>query len=73
MIELLRTQDPVLLGWLQSRLAEAGIPFEIFDAHTSTLYGGALDAVTRRVMVDERDAARAQFILAEADRLANGH
>ena len=70
MIELLRTQDPVLLGWLQSRLDEAEIPAVVFDAHTSSLYGGALDAVTRRVMVDEADIGRARLILAEAERLA---
>ena len=72
MIELLRTQDPVLIGWLQTRFAEADIPVVIFDAHTSSLYGGALDAVTRRVMVGESDIARARLILAEAERLANG-
>ena len=72
MIELLRTQDPVLLGWLESRFGEAGIAVVVFDAHTSSLYGGALDAITRRVMVDEADIACARLILAEAERLANG-
>ena len=69
MVELLRTGDVVMLGWLRKRLGEAGIETHIFDAHTSSLYGGALDAVAARVMVNEADAARARLILAEAYRL----
>jgi hypothetical protein len=69
MVELLRTDDPVMLGWLRNRLAEAGIEAHVFDAHTSSLYGGALDALTARVMVDEADVGRARLIVAEAERL----
>ncbi|TVR82741.1 MAG: DUF2007 domain-containing protein [Rhodospirillales bacterium] len=72
MIELVRTDDPVFLGWLRTRLAAAGVHAEVFDAHTSSLYGGALDAITARVMVDDADIARARLILAEADRLDSG-
>ena len=72
MIELTRTADPVLLTWLQERLAEDGIECIVFDGHTSSLYGGALDAIGRRVMVLEDDIERARLILAEAQRLANG-
>jgi hypothetical protein len=43
MVELLRTGDVVMLGWLRNRLREAGIETHVFDAHTSSLYGGALD------------------------------
>ena len=66
MIELVRTDDPVLLSWLESRLSEAGILAVVFDAHTATVYGGALDAVKRRVMVDDSDIGPARMILAEA-------
>jgi hypothetical protein len=69
MVELLRTDDPVMLGWLRNRLAEAGIEAHVFDAHTSSLYGGALDALAARVMVDEADVGRARLIVAEAERL----
>ena len=69
MVELLRTGDMVMLGWLRNRLSEAGIEAYVFDAHTSSLYAGALDAVTARVMVDEADADRARLILAEGHRL----
>ena len=69
MVELLRTGDPVMLGWVRNRLGEAGIEAHIFDAHTSSLYGGALDAVAARVMVNEADVACARLIVAEAERL----
>ena len=69
MVELIRTDDLVMLGWLRNQLGEAGIEAHVFDAHTSSLYGGALDAVAARVMVDESDIGRAQVILAEAQRL----
>jgi hypothetical protein len=69
MVELLRTGDMVMLGWLRKRLGEAGIETYVFDVHTSSLYGGALDAVGARVMVEEADAGRARLILAEAHRL----
>lgn len=73
MVELVRTGDPVLLGWLRTRLRDAGIDVFVFDAHTSSIYGGALDAVAARVMVDEADAGRARAVLAEARRLVEGH
>ena len=69
MVEVLRTDDPVMLGWLRNRLRDAGIEAHVFDAHTSSLYGGALDAVAARVMVNEADVARARLIVAEAQRL----
>ncbi len=71
MIELTQTNDPVLLAWLKSRLAAAGIEVHIFDSHTASLYGGALTQITQRVFVGERDIATARLILAEAERLGN--
>lgn len=68
MVELLRTDDPVLLGWLRNRLGEAGIKIHVFDSHTSSLYGGALDAVAARVMVNEADAWRARQIVKQSPR-----
>lgn len=70
MVELLRTDDVVLVTWLQARLAEAGIECVVFDAFTSAVYGGALDAVVRRMMVAEEDLSAARRILAEGRALA---
>jgi hypothetical protein len=70
MIELIRTADPILLSWLETRLAEAGIESFVFDGHTSTVFGGTLDCVVRRMMVAEEDRGRASAILAEGQKLA---
>ncbi len=69
MIELIRTGNPILLSWLEVRLAEAGIESFVFDDHASTVFGGTLDTVVRRLMVAEEDRARASVILAEGQKL----
>lgn len=71
MIELIRTNDPVLISWLRAQLDGAGIEVLVLDEHMSILDGSVL-AIPRRIMVPERDQAEAQEILAEADRIAQG-
>jgi hypothetical protein len=66
MIELIRTDDAVLVSWLEVRLSACGIPAVVLDSFTSSAYGGALDGVRCRVMVDDEDLPRAREILAEA-------
>jgi hypothetical protein len=58
MIELLRTNDPVLISWLRSLLAGEGIELHVFDNHSSVLQGSA-GAIPRRIMVAEVDYPRA--------------
>ena len=70
MIELIRTDNPIFLSWLEARLAEAGIASYVFDGHTSTVFGGTLDCVGQRLMVAEEDHQRAADILAEGQKLA---
>jgi hypothetical protein len=72
MVELIRTDDPVLLSWLTVRLADLGLRALVFDGHTATAYGGALSSVRFRVMVDERDLIRASGVVAEANDLVAG-
>lgn len=67
MVELIRTTDPVLLSWLEMTFRQRGIKFVVFDAYTSTVYGGALDAIPRRVVVCEEDLPAALSALAEAE------
>ncbi len=67
MLELIRTDDLVFASWLESRLAGAGITAYVFDAYTSSLYGSALDAVQRRILVEEDDLFRARRVLQEAE------
>lgn len=69
MIELLRTNDPVLLSWLTVALSREGIDAVVLDTHTSVLEGSAA-AIPRRVMVADDDLARAREVLAEADEIA---
>jgi len=63
MIELLTTHDPVRLSYLRWRLAEAGIETEVFDAGSP--WPGAFPS---RLMVAQDDHARAEQIVAEAER-----
>lgn len=66
MIELIRSEDPVLISWLEMRSRELGINIHVLDAYTAGAYGGAVGAIQRRVMVDEADLIRARRLLAEA-------
>ena len=65
MKELIRTNDPVRLSWLQALLAGAGIETIILDTHTSIIEG-SIGAIPRRLMVAEDDHRRARSVLAEA-------
>ena len=65
MKELVRTNDPVLLSWLQALLTDAGIGSNIFDTHTSILEGSA-GAIPRRLVVADLDFRNAKNVLIEA-------
>ena len=67
MKELLRTNDPVRLSWVQALLRASGIDSIVLDQHTS-LMEGSIGAIPRRLMVATRDLARAREVLAAADR-----
>ena len=71
MKELLRTNDPVLLSWMQARLDALDVPFLVFDLHAS-IVEGTLPAIQRRLMVDPAHMARARQVLAEAEEIARG-
>jgi len=71
MYELVRTNDPVLISWLQAHLADAGIEVLILDEHMSIM-DGSIQAIPRRIMVSEDNKREAQAILARADRIAAG-
>ena len=66
MKELIRTNDPVFLSWLQAALSDAGIEAMVFDQYTSAIEG-SIGALPRRVMVLEDDLARAQQIINTAN------
>jgi hypothetical protein len=62
MKELIRTNDPVFLSWIQATLAEEGVDTVIFDQYTSAVEG-SIGALPRRVMVLDEDLERARRIL----------
>ena len=64
--ELLRTNDLVLLSWVEALLADAGIRTYLLDSHTS-IVEGSIAALQRRLMVDNADAAAARKIAKEAN------
>jgi hypothetical protein len=71
MKELLRTNDPVRLSWLQALLRDSGIDSFVLDHHTS-LVEGNIGAIPRRLMVAERDYRRACALLAVSEEVADG-
>jgi len=66
MKELIRTNNPVLLSWLQALLADAGIETVVLDAHTSVIEG-SIGAIPRRLMVADQDHAAARRVVAAAE------
>ncbi len=65
MVEVLRSNDPVLLSFVTALFSDSDIEAIIFDTHTSILEG-SIGAVPRRVMVIDEDAIEARQLLAEA-------
>ena len=65
MKELLRTNDAVLLSWIDALLADAEIRATVLDTHTSVAEG-SIGALPRRLMVPSSDEAKARCILGDA-------
>jgi hypothetical protein len=63
--EIARTNDPVVISWMISVLAEQGIEAIVLDAHTSVLEGTA-GAIPRRLMVIDEDLASARATIEAA-------
>lgn len=71
MIELLKTNDPVLISFVQAILADAGIDTLVLDTHASILEGSA-SAIPRRIMAADKDLKMAKQILKEREAELNG-
>ncbi|MGC4026978.1 MAG: DUF2007 domain-containing protein [Mesorhizobium sp.] len=65
MIELIRTNDAVVLSFVQSLLKDAGIECLLADQNMSVL-DGSIGVLPRRIMVPEEDADEARKILSDA-------
>lgn len=62
MVELIRSNDFVLLSYIEALLTGQGIGCVIFDQHMSVL-DGSIAAIARRVMVLEEDLPAAQRLI----------
>ena len=65
MIELLRTNDPVIISFVEALLRDAGIAHFVADQNMSIMEG-SLGVLPRRVMVGEEDIEEARRVLADA-------
>ena len=65
MKELIRTNDAVIISFVEALLRDAGIAHFVADQNMSVL-DGSLGILPRRIMVDADEIARARTILADA-------
>lgn len=65
MRELLATNDPVLLSFVEALLKAEGIASVVFDGHIS-LVEGSIGAFPRRLMVADADWRAVTRLMAEA-------
>jgi hypothetical protein len=65
MIELIQSNDPVLISFATSVLADAGIEHSTADAHMSVI-DGSIGAITNRILVAEDQEDEARRVLADA-------
>ncbi|MBX3571531.1 MAG: DUF2007 domain-containing protein [Mesorhizobium sp.] len=74
MIELVRTNDPVVISFIEALLRDAGIVHFVADQNMSVAEG-SLGILARRVMVDEERLEEARVLLSDAgiaDEIRNG-
>ncbi|WP_319773061.1 DUF2007 domain-containing protein [Breoghania sp.] len=66
MEELLKTNDPVLISFVEALLGEAGVYYMLLDQNMSIMEG-SLGFLPRRVLVASDDLEKARRILIEAE------
>lgn len=65
MIELVRTNDPVIISFVELLMRDAGIGFLVADQNMSVL-DGSLGILPRRILVEADRADEARRILTDA-------
>jgi len=65
MIELMRTNDPVMLSFVEALLRDSGLSYFVADQNMSVIEG-SLGILPRRVMVSEDDLVEARLLLKDA-------
>jgi len=71
MVEILRSNDPVLISFVTALFSDSNIEAFILDTHTSVLEG-SIGAIPRRIMVIDDDANQAIRLLREAKIVDDG-
>ena len=64
-VELLRSNDAVLVSFVTALLADAGIEHNVADAHMSVIEG-SIGALPRRVLVAQERYSEAHNLLSDA-------
>jgi Putative prokaryotic signal transducing protein len=64
-VELVRTNDLVVISLIESLLSQAGVRYFVADRHMSAVEG-SLGFLPRRIMVDAGQGGRARRLLREA-------
>ncbi len=65
MIELMRTNDPVVISFVEALLRDAGVNFFIADQNMS-IVEGSIGILARRVLVAEDEIDEARTLMADA-------
>lgn len=65
MVELLRSNDPVLISFVTSLLEDAGIGHSVADTNMSVI-DGSIGALPRRIMVVDDQLDEARRLLSDA-------
>ena len=65
MVEILRTNDLVLISVIESLLRAENVSFLVADQHMAAVEG-SLGFLPRRILVDSRQEQRARRLLADA-------
>ncbi|KJS21016.1 MAG: hypothetical protein VR78_00655 [Hoeflea sp. BRH_c9] len=65
MHDLIRTNDPVLISFVESLMRDAGIGCMVADSGMSILEG-SVGVIPRRILVDPEQATRARRIVIDA-------
>lgn len=66
MKELIRSNDPVLLSYIDALLKDADIPHELADLHMSIM-DGSIGVLPRRMLVADEDYLEAREIVSAAN------
>jgi hypothetical protein len=64
-VELLRTNDLVLISFIETLLTQAGVMFFVADQHMSAVEG-SLGFLPRRIMIDAAEQERARRLMRDA-------